>query len=248
MLHLCYLFNIGQNIISIPSTMPVGFTKYFTDSTRAWKLELEDRVFKLKLILTPGLFFVYSAFTQYLGNYVEMRKGVRLEDKFLSFFPSFDFSFPIFILLYTSLFTLIITHLNKPRLILRVIEMHFLVAVVRQACILMVALEPPAGIIVLRDVFLENTVYPHNSPLTKDLFFSGHVASLWIYFLCAQRKYLKIYLGFATFVVSFMVLSMRIHYTYDVYGAVFFTTIIYFIPSRIHIYYLKVKAQLLFLK
>jgi xanthine/uracil permease len=126
--------------------------------------------------------------------------------------------------------------------------MHFLVAVVRQACILLVALEPPAGIIVLRDVFLENTVYPHNSPLTKDLFFSGHVASLWIYFLCAQRKYLKIYLGFATILVSFMVLSMRIHYTYDVYGAVFFTTIIYFLPSRFHIYYLKVKAQLLFSK
>ncbi len=131
---------------------------------------------------------------------------------------------------------------------MRLIEMHFLVAVVRQICILALALEPPAGIIVLRDVFLENTVYPHNSPLTKDLFFSGHVASIWIYFLCAQHKFLKTWMFLATFIMSFMVLSMRIHYTYDVYGALFFTTLIYFAPAWVKPYYAKVKAQLLYSK
>jgi hypothetical protein len=30
--------------------------------------------------------------------------------------------------------------------------------------------------------------------------------------------------------MSFMILSMRVHYSYDVYGAIFFTTIIYFAP------------------
>lgn len=209
----------------------LGFRNYIFSIAEEWKSAIKNKSFRYKLVLAPGLFFVYSAITQHLGNYVEVRKGVQLQDKLLTFFPSMDFSAFIFLLLYTSLLAIILTHLNKPKVVVRVLEMHLLVAIVRQACILMVALEPPSGLIVLRDVFLENTVYPHNTPMTKDLFFSGHVASIWIYFLCAEKKYLKAYLGFATVMMSFMVLSMRIHYTYDVYGALFFTTIIYFMPA-----------------
>lgn len=202
----------------------------------AWRTELGNKVFRWKLLLVPGLFFVYSAITQQLGNYVEMRKGIRLDDEMLYLLPSYDFSTFIFALLYSSMFAIIITHLHKPKVITRIFEMHLAVAIVRQICILLVALEPPAHIIVLRDVFLENTVYPHNTPMTKDLFFSGHVASIWIYFLCCQKRYLKSYLLFATFLMSFLVLSMRIHYTYDVYGALFFTTIIYFAQSWVRAY------------
>jgi hypothetical protein len=95
----------------------------------------------------------------------------------------------------------------------------------------LVALEPPTGLIVLRDVFLENTVYPRESPLTKDLFFSGHVASIWLYFLCTENKLLKRFLFLATGVMAFMILSMRVHYTYDVYGAILITTVIYKFPA-----------------
>lgn len=208
-------------------------------SIKEWNSALSDKNFLLKLLITPGFFLVYSAITQKLGNYVEMRKGILLNDKLLEIIPSFDFSLFIFILLYSSLTIVILTHLHKPKVILRIIEMHFLVAVVRQICILCVALEPPIGIIVLRDVFLENTVYPRNSPLTKDLFFSGHVASIWLYSLCSENKMIKYYLGFATLLMSFMILSMRVHYSYDVYGAFFFTTIIYFLPTWVKSYTLS---------
>ncbi len=221
---------------------------YFDTLINEWRTSLLDKTFRWKLLIVPGLFFIYSAITQHLSNYIESRKGVQLSDKLLTFFPSYDFSTFIFILLYSSLLVLIITHLHRPKVILRLIEMHFLVAVVRQICILMIALEPPAGIIVLRDVFLENTVYPHNTPLTKDLFFSGHVASVWIYFLCAQHRYLKISFFIGTFIMSFMILSMRVHYTYDVLGALFFTTLIYFAPTRVKPYFNKVKAQFIYSK
>ena len=196
-----------------------------------WKQAFSDKMFAAKIILTPGLFILYSAITQNLGNYIEMRKGMQLEDKMLYWLPRFDFSIPVFIVLYSSIALSVLTHLDKPRVILRIIEMHFVVAVVRQICILMVALEPPTGLIVLRDIFLENTVYPRHSPLTKDLFFSGHVASIWLYFLCAERKYVKYILVGSTLLMSYMILSMRVHYTYDVYAALFFTTLIYKIPA-----------------
>ena len=203
---------------------------YFLTVLSAWKEMLTDRAFRIRLFLVPGIFIIYSAVTQHLGNYIEMRKGVQLSDKFLYFFPSIDFSTQIFLLLYTSLIATLLLHLHKPKVIFKVLEMHFAVAVVRQMCILLIALEPPAGIIVLRDLFLENTVYPHNTPMTKDLFFSGHVASIWIYFLCAEKKYLKGFLLTATIAMSFMILCMRVHYTYDVYGAILFTSLIYFVP------------------
>lgn len=196
----------------------------------AWKEAFADKLFTAKIVLAPGLFLLYSAVTQNLGTYVEMRKGIQLEDKLLYWLPSFDFSVPVFIVLYSSLSLIILTHLDKPRVILRVIEMHFLVAVIRQLCILLIALDPPVGLIVLRDVFLENTVYPRHSPLTKDLFFSGHVASVWLYFLCAERKYIKYIMIGSTLMMSFMILSMRVHYTYDVYGALLITTLIYKFP------------------
>lgn len=203
---------------------------HFSKILSAWKSAFADRAFAIKILLLPGFFFLYSAITQKLGLYFEMRKGVVLEDKLLYYIPQFDFSVAIFGVLYTSLFLILATHLHKPKIVYRVIEMHLLVAVIRQIFIFLVALEPPAGIIVLRDVFLENTVYPRYSPLTKDLFFSGHVASIWLYFLCAQNKFIKKYLLLATAVMSLMILSMRVHYTYDVYGAIVITTIIYFAP------------------
>lgn len=211
--------------------------KYIIHSYQAWRAALLEKPFRYRIVLFPALFFLYSAITQRLGNYIEMRKGVLLDDKILDFFPALDFSVTIFLLLYGSIALIIITHLNKPKLILRIIEMHFYVAVARQICILLVALEPPTGIIVLRDIFLENTVYPRHSPLTKDLFFSGHVASIWIYFLCADMKWVKNYMIFATVLMTFMILCMRVHYSYDIYGALGFTTLIFYAPVWIRNYY-----------
>lgn len=199
-------------------------------SRQVWSNTFGHKTLKLKLFLAPAIFFVYAAFTRPLGVYIETRKGVQLDDQLLSFFPTSDYSLPIFLLLYISLAVLVFAHVRTPSVIVSVLEMHFYVAVVRQCCILLVALEPPEDMILLRDIFLENTVYPHASPLTKDLFFSGHVASIWIYFLNAQGRGFKIYFLFATLLMSFMVLCMRIHYTYDVYGALLITSLIYYIP------------------
>lgn len=203
---------------------------YIRNIFPAWKLAMSDYKFALKLLLVPGLFFVYSALTQNLGEYVEARKGVLLQDVLLQWFPSYDFSVWVFLCLYGSLMLMVLTHLDDPKIIWRMIEMHFLIAIVRQVCILLIALEPPTGLIVLRDVFLENTVYPRQSPLTKDLFFSGHVASVFLYYLLARVRWVKQVLVFSVVTMVFMILSMRVHYTYDVYGAFLFTFLLYKAP------------------
>lgn len=207
-----------------------SINEYIKNLVLSWKEALADKVFFYKLILAPGLFLLYSAVTQPIGSYVEGRKGIILHDALLNLIPQYDFSVWVFVVLYGSLLLLVVTHFNQPRVILKVIEMHFLIAVVRQICILLIALEPPQGIIILRDVFLENTVYPRESPLTKDLFFSGHVASVWLYFLAAEKKWIKRLFIISTILMCCMILSMRVHYSYDVYGAFLFTTVLFYAP------------------
>lgn len=203
-----------------------------SQAVNAWKEELKNPVFRAKIISIPVLFLTYSWITRHLGNYIQSRKGMLLADPLLDIFPRADYSAHIFLLLYSSIFIVLISQAGKPGIILRVVQVHFAVAVCRQLCILGIALEPPAGIIVLRDIFLENTVYPH-APLTKDLFFSGHVASVWIYFLYTSNKPLKYGFALATIIMSWMILCMRVHYTYDVLGALFFTSIIYLLFEKV---------------
>lgn len=198
----------------------------------AWKEELKDPVFCAKLISIPVLFLTYSWVTQHLGSYIQNRKGMLLADPFLAFFPKADYSGHIFLLLYSSVLIVIISHASKPGIILRLVQMHFAVAVCRQLCILSFALEPPVDIIILRDILLENTVYPH-APLTKDLFFSGHVASIWIYFLYTRSRPLKYCFALATIIMGWMILCMRVHYTYDILGALLFTSIIYLLFEKV---------------
>ena len=210
----------------------------------AWKTAWLSKLFRLKLLLTPVVFLLYSMITRPLAGYVEGRKGILLSDNLLYLFPSFDCSLYIFLLLYSSMLLFLLLYINRPEMLIRVLGMHLAVAIVRQVCILLIALEPPVGIIALRDVFLENTVYPHK-PLTKDLFFSGHAASIWIYFLYARSLYFKIWLFFATLLMSFMLLSMRVHYTYDIYGALFITALIYSASAKLRYHFEMVKEQLL---
>src|SRR4051812_16862461 len=109
------------------TTLKESIQNYIATVLSAWKTEVKNRSFRIKILLASPLFFVYSAVTQRLGNYVEMRKGILLDDRLLACFPTADFSMLIFLLLYTSLLAVIIAHLDKPELIMRIIEMHIVV-------------------------------------------------------------------------------------------------------------------------
>lgn len=92
-------------------------------------------------------------------------------------------------------------------------------------------LEVPEGIINLRDplVFTIGT----GQIITKDLFFSGHIASLTILFLTAKNKFLKwMFLVFAI-VVGGMIFMQKAHYTIDMIAAPVFAYVAYSIAKGI---------------
>src|ERR1043166_3291085 len=99
-----------------------------TSIIQAWKSECSNKLFGVKVLFIPVVFLGYAAIAQRLSHYIETREGIRLDDTLLNFFPRIDFSAAIFTLLYSSIIIFTLAHLDKPRLILRMIEMHLFVA------------------------------------------------------------------------------------------------------------------------
>jgi membrane-associated phospholipid phosphatase len=79
---------------------------------------------------------------------------------------------------------------------------------------------PPAGMIPLRDPFVE--FFGTSMLLTKDLFFSGHTALLFLFFLMERTKLLKIIFLSSAVIVGICLLVQHVHYTIDIFAAPFF--------------------------
>jgi membrane-associated phospholipid phosphatase len=85
----------------------------------------------------------------------------------------------------------------------------------------LVAFEPPSTMVPLDDPFAE--FFTIGSVMTKDLFFSGHTATLFILFLVSERKNIKALFLISTVAVAISVILQHVHYTIDVFAALFFT-------------------------
>jgi membrane-associated phospholipid phosphatase len=88
------------------------------------------------------------------------------------------------------------------------------------AAMYLAPLEPPPGIIELRDPFVE--FFGGGRTLTRDLFFSGHTSTLFLLFLLIPGKALRAAFASATLLVGLCVVLQHVHYTVDVIAAPFF--------------------------
>jgi membrane protein implicated in regulation of membrane protease activity len=74
---------------------------------------------------------------------------------------------------------------------------------------------------------VERFFYAAPSPITKDLFFSGHTATLLLLALAVPPGWHRRMLAVATFLIGSLVLVQHAHYTYDVLAALPLTLLAY---------------------
>ena len=171
--------------------------------------------------LSIGVYLSLSMITKFL-QWAEFREGYVLDDWLLSIVPSMDVCIPLFLMTYGSMLIGIFFSFRRPDLALLAMLTTIIIIFLRLITIYLFPLEAPEGIIPLRDIFLESTVYS-GTTLTKDLFFSGHTASVFSLSLIVGLRYIRFYLYFATFVVATLLIVQHAHYTVDIIFAIPFS-------------------------
>lgn len=164
-------------------------------------------------------------------QHIERRNGVLLHDMVLAELPALNMSVPIFTCIWSMFFLFVFRSVQSPMLFMTVLYGFIIVCITRLGTISLVALNPPLHLVPLVDP-ISNTFYG-KSFITKDLFYSGHTATQWLFFLSFRRKTDRIMALFCTIAVGFLVLVQHVHYTIDVLAAPLFTTICYYIGRNI---------------
>lgn len=154
-------------------------------------------------------------------NFIEARPGVVLPDPVLNLFNPVDLTWLTFGLIYFSLLFAVYSLIKKPVQLIFAFQLYTIMVIIRMAAMYLLPLEPPKNMIVLKDPLVE--YFGTGQTLTKDLFFSGHTATLFILYLVSVKKPNKIIFLFCTGTVALTVLLQHVHYTIDVFAALFFT-------------------------
>ncbi len=151
-------------------------------------------------------------------NYIQKRHGVFLNDWLLAAIPPHNVSVIIFALIWAMVLLILIRTINHPSIYITYCWTLIFVCLVRFVTISVVALDPPPGMVSLVDP-LSSVFYGNNVSITKDLFFSGHTTTMFLIFLCIERRTVKIIGLIAAFAVAYLLLVQHIHYTIDVLAA-----------------------------
>ncbi len=208
-----------------------------------WKEFLSSKRNRVELIITLlFLVAILIALTNFL-NFVEFRSGVVFQDPLLILFNPVDLTWLIFGLIYLSLLTAVISFASKPARLLFAFQLYTFMVIVRIAGMFLLPLDPPDTLIVLKDPFVE--FFGTGQTLTKDLFFSGHTATLFIFFLIEDNKILKSVFLFCTIGVAITVLLQHVHYTIDVFAALFFTYACYVLLRKIKLKINNITAEVI---
>jgi membrane-associated phospholipid phosphatase len=188
---------------------------------RPWKIFLIRKHNKKELLFTLILLAaVLLGFTRFL-NFVELRAGFSFNDPLLNLFTPIDFTWVIFGLIYAGLIIAIFFFIKDPYLLLTALQSYLVLVIFRSAAMYLLPLNPPADMIPLNDPFVQ--IFGSGEILTKDLFFSGHTATLFLLFIVANKRILKvIFLSFAV-IVGISVILQHVHYSIDVFTAPFFS-------------------------
>jgi hypothetical protein len=196
-----------------------------------WKTAMSTPGFKRMLITGLVLALGVLGLLPFFFQYIEKRQGTFLNDVVLTRIGPADVSIPIFGMLWSMAILFIVRSLKDPKIFLSFVYGFGILSLTRMITIFLLPLEPPAGLIPLIDP-ISNQFYG-KSFITKDLFFSGHTAAVWLFFLCFRRRIDKAFALLCSIAVGCLVLVQHVHYTIDVVAAPLFTTLCYFLARKI---------------
>ena len=185
------------------------------DRIKDWKRELSRH---RNLIIFSLLLLAISVLINYLsGHYVDTVASARTTDLLLDYMPVIDLN-----LIYTYGYEIVLLIMFLFPLFFDVKEFHVtisqysLLVLIRSFFILLTHLRTPIDAVAIPSVQVFNFLYFKN-----DLFFSGHTALPFLGYLLFRHKRIRYFFLIATFIMAATVLFMHVHYSIDVFAALF---------------------------
>lgn len=182
---------------------------------QAWAAPTFRTAFLGAVVAGTALVAVLPRFFAWIGA----RPGGRLHDPLLDRFGPMDVSGLTFGVLYAVLAVAIISAARHPWRLLQGLYAYLLMVLLRMAAMASFTLEPPDGIIPLVDPVTQ-LFYPGAAPFLKDLFFSGHTATLVLMALLVPPGRVRWLAALGAATVALLVLAQHVHWTVDVVAAV----------------------------
>jgi PAP2 superfamily C-terminal len=202
------------------------------DQKNRWTEALQKRSFVVQLILvTIFILITVSGLPYFFHAIIGPKPGIIINDPVLNAFAPRDNSWLIFGLIYLSLGITLQGIYNKPEMILLGLKCYLLITVLRIFSMYVITLEAPEGIIPLHDPIVDLIAYGGNV-FNKDLFFSGHVATLTLFALLEERVIQKRILVISVVLVAGLILLQRVHYSIDVLVAPMVTILLFQVMKR----------------
>ena len=183
----------------------------------------------LVLVLLLGLLPVVPGFYRF----VQARPGQLLADPLLVLLPVQDHSTLIFTLIYGAIAATLVYLLPRPQRLLQALWAYYLLQLLRMATLWLLPLEPPTALVPLHDPVMDRLFAITTQPIVRDLFFSGHTATMALLAFAGRGRRWRGALGLLTGAVGLLVLVHRVHYSYDVLAAPLFAWLAYWLAGRV---------------
>lgn len=200
-------------------------SSYFVQIKKNWIKYLSNRSSLVDLSITLFLIITILIIFAHFINTIEARNGAELKDPLLKLFKPIDLSGLIFSIIYLSIIIGLISLLNDPGRFVFALQVYVIMVIIRILTLYLTPLNPPENMIPLVDPIVKNL--GTGRLLTKDLFFSGHTATMFLLFLVSNNRKLKIVFFVGFIIIALSVLIQHAHYSIDVIAAPFFTYVSY---------------------
>ena len=220
---------------SSPPIFPPAALPCPSDSLMAprspWRRAWGRRGFRLRLGLVLTLLLALLPVLPGFYHWVQTRPGYPLADPLLDLLPVHDNSVLTFSLIYGAIVGSLAAAFRRPPLLARMLWCYYLLQLLRMATLTLLPLEPPTALLPLHDPVVDH-LFQVQEPIVRDLFFSGHTATMMLLALASRGRWRWV-LGGLTVAVGLLVLVQRVHYSYDVLAAPFFAWAAWWLAGRI---------------
>lgn len=198
----------------------------------SWKAAWSNGAFRAESVLTVVLLLVVLRLFSRFIEWVELRGGVVLDDPLIGTTAPHDFTWLIFLVIYAGLIVGLVLLVREPTRLMTALQAYIVMVMVRVIAMYVTPLDPPKGIIPLADPFVQ--FFGSGSVPTKDLFFSGHTATLLLLSFTSRGRWLKLSFAAAACLVAVLIVWQHVHYTVDVVVAPFVAYTSYRIVLMFH--------------